>query len=50
MLMKIRDDDITPQRVRRPNKKHSRTNPDLQFKKFLLTKQKTRPRMDYEWI
>ena len=30
--------------------KNSRTSPDLQYKIFLLTKQKTRPRMDYEWI
>ena len=34
----------------RRNKKHSRTSPDVQFKKFSLTKQKTRPRTDYEWI
>ena len=26
-------------------KKHSRTSPDVQFKEFSLTKQKTRPRM-----
>ena len=31
-------------------KKHSRTNPDVQFKEFSLTKQKTRPKTDYEWI
>ena len=31
-------------------KKHSRTSPDTQFKEFSLTKQKTRPRTDYEWI
>ena len=31
-------------------KKHSRTNPDVQFKEFSLTKQKTRPRTDYERI
>ena len=31
-------------------KKHSRTSPDVQFKEFSLTKQKTRPRTDYEWI
>ena len=31
-------------------KKHSRTSPDLQIKEFPLTKQKTRPRTDYEWI
>ena len=31
-------------------KKHSRTSTDVQFKEFSLTKQKTRPRMDYEWI
>ena len=31
-------------------KKHSRTSPDTQFKEFLLTKQKTRPRTNYEWI
>ena len=28
-------------------KKHSRTSPDVPFKEFSLTKQKTRPRMDY---
>ena len=27
--------------------KHSRTSPDVQFKEFSLTKQKTRPRTDY---
>ena len=31
-------------------KKHSRTRPDVQFKEFSMTKQKTRPRTDYEWI
>ena len=31
-------------------KKHSRTKPDVQFKEFSLTKQKTRPKTDYEWI
>ena len=31
-------------------KKHNRTSPDAQFKEFSLTKQKTRPRTDYEWI
>ena len=31
-------------------KKHSRTSPDVQFKEFSLTKQKTRPRTDYEWF
>ena len=30
--------------------KHSRTSPNVQFKEFSLTKQKTRPRTDYEWI
>ena len=35
---KNRDDEI---------KKHSRTSPDREFS---LTKQKTRPRTDYEWI
>ena len=30
--------------------KHSRTSPDVQFKEFSLTKQKTRPGMNYEWI
>ena len=30
--------------------KNSRTSPDQQFKEFSLTKQKTRPRLDYEWI
>ena len=34
----------------RQSKKHSRTSPDTQFKEFSLTKQKTRPRTDYEWI
>ena len=29
-------------------KKHSRTSPDVQFKEFSLTKQKTRPSTDYE--
>ena len=29
-------------------KKHS--SHDVQFKEFSLTKQKTRPRTDYEWI
>ena len=29
-------------------KKHSRTSPDVQFKEFSLTKQKTRPSRDYE--
>ena len=31
-------------------KKHNRTSPDVQFKEFSLTKQKTRPRTDYELI
>ena len=31
-------------------KKHSRTSPDVQFKEFSSTKQKTRPRKDCEWI
>ena len=31
-------------------KKHSRTSPDVQFKEFSLTNQKTGPRTDYEWI
>ena len=31
-------------------KKHSRTSPDVQFKEFSLTEQKTRPRTDYKWI
>ena len=31
-------------------KKHSRTSPDVQFKEFSLTKEKTRPRTEYEWI
>ena len=31
-------------------KKLSRTSPDVQFKKFSLTKQNTKPRTDYEWI
>ena len=31
-------------------KKHSRTSPDVQFKEFSLTKQKTRHRTDCEWI
>ena len=29
-------------------KKHSRTSPDVQLKEFSWTKQKTRPRTDYE--
>ena len=29
-------------------KKHNRTSPDAQFKEFSLTKQKTRPGMNYE--
>ena len=31
-------------------KKHSGTSPDLQLKIISLTKQKTRPEMDYDWI
>ena len=31
-------------------KKNSRTSPNVQFKEYSLTKQKTRPRTDYEWI
>ena len=31
-------------------KKNSRTSPDVQFKEFSLTKPKTRPKTDYEWI
>ena len=31
-------------------KKQSRTSPDIHFKKFSMTKQKTRPRTDYERI
>ena len=31
-------------------KKHSRTSPDVQFKKFSLTKQKAGPKTDFEWI
>ena len=31
-------------------KKHSKASPDVQFKEFSLTEQKTRPRTDYEWI
>ena len=38
---KNRDDEI---------KKHSRTSPELKFKEVSLTKQKTRPRRDYELI
>ena len=40
---------VKRKKVRR-SKKHSRTSPDVQFKKFSLTTQKTRPRTDYEWI
>ena len=29
-------------------KKHSRTSPDVKVKELSLTKQKTRPRTDYE--
>ena len=35
---------------RRRIKKHSRTSLDVQFKHFSFTKQKTRPRTDYERI
>ena len=31
-------------------KTHSRTSPDVQLKEFSQTKQKTRPKTDYEWI
>ena len=31
-------------------KKHSRTSSDVQFKEFLLTKQKPKPRRDFESI
>ena len=31
-------------------KKHSRTSPDVQFKEFSFTKQKTRSKTDYGWI
>ena len=31
-------------------KKHSRTSADVQSKEFSLTRQNSRPRMDYEWI
>ena len=34
--------------VKRRNKKHRRKRPDVQLKEFPLTKQKTRPRTDYE--
>ena len=34
-------------RWRQRIKKHSRTSPDVQFKAFSLTKQKTRPQMNY---
>ena len=37
-------------RRRRRIKKHSRTSPDVQFKEFSWTKQKTRPKTDYERI
>ena len=30
--------------------KNSRTSPDIQFQELSLTKEKTRPRVDYEWI
>ena len=36
----------TKKSVRRRNKKHNRTTPDVQFKEFSLTKQHTRPRTD----
>ena len=38
---KNRDDEI---------KKHRRTSPDVQFKELSITKEKTRHRIDYEWI
>ena len=31
-------------------KKHSRTSPDIHFKEYSLTKQKTRPTQDNDWI
>ena len=41
---------VKRKKVRRSKKKHSRSSPDVQIKEFSLTKQKTRPRTDYEWI
>ena len=35
---------------RRIKKKQSRTNSDVKFKEFSMSKQKNRPRTDYEWI
>ena len=32
------------------NEKKNRTSSDVQFEEFPLTKQKTRPGMNYEWI
>ena len=37
-------------RKNRDEIKNSRHSPDVQFKEFSLTKQKTTPRRDYEWI
>ena len=34
----------------RSKKKHSRTSPGVQFTDVSLTKKKTRPINDYEWI
>ena len=34
----------------RRSKKHNSTSLDVEFKEISLTKQKTRPRTDYEWI
>ena len=41
MVVKNVDDEL---------KKHSRTNPDVQFKEFSVTKQKIRPTTNYECI
>ena len=44
------DDDYIDRPKLSKQKKHSRTSLDVQFKKFSLTKQKTRHRTNYEWI
>ena len=40
----------TKKSVRRRNIKHSRVSPDVPFKESSLTKQKTKPRTNYEWM
>ena len=49
-MLKKRQNEVNRNFFIRRSKKHSRTSPDVQFKEFPLTKQKTRHRTDYEWI